>query len=762
MRPCVLTVNMAGFRAWRIVCHAFNVKKHPNPQTEAVEEALKESEASFRRVFNSLPIPTFLWKIAKQTFVLLEYNAAADRLTFGTAGRFLGMSVEQIYPDRPDIRERFSTCSNQREVISYETPYHARGTGLDRVVILTYVAVSHDLLMLHIEDITDRKQAEETIRLQKAHMELTQQMARIGYWRFDVATGISVWSDMMFTVMGRDPAQGNPHYADLRENIHPDDWDTFDRAVQGAIAGTAYKIELRIIFPDHSIHVVMAQGCPQFDDDGTITTLFGITQDITERKQIEEHLRQANERFALAARAANLGVWDWDIQRNELIWDEYMYKLYGYPPQDFNGAYDAWLHGVHPDDRAASDDVSQQARRGEREYNTEFRIVRPDGVVRWLKAEGQVFWDEAGNPVRMLGINYDITDRKLTEDHLRRSERELKLTLDATTDGIWTWEFSTDALTFSPRYYTMLGYEPDEFPATFETWKALIYPDDRGQALAAAAEWLQTKPSTYENEFRLKTKDGKYRWIHARGKVVEWDDAGQALRMIGNHDDITARKQAEAKLKASLAEKEILLRELYHRTKNTLQVILSMLQLQAIKMPDCGAVQKLVKDTESRIMAMSLVHQKLYQSQDLSRIPMQAYLEDLARLIMQGYGAAAQHVSLAVDSEPVSLLIDTAIPCGLVVTELLTNALKYAFPDNRPGTLSIRVFRNAAGNLELWFADDGVGVSPGFDFRNQATLGLRTLLAIAEHQMQGSVTFASDQGVTCTIEFPDTLYTERV
>jgi PAS domain S-box-containing protein len=138
--------------------------------------------------------------------------------------------------------------------------------------------------------------------------------------------------------------------------------------------------------------------------------------------------------------------------------------------------------------------------------------------------------------------------RRQAEDALRRSERELQLTLEATTDGIWKWNFKTDALYFSPRYYTMLGYEPDAFPATYENWAGLIHPEDRAAALATAEAYLATKPDVYRNEFRMRTRDGGYRWIQTVAKVVDRDGDGEAIRMIGHHRDITARKRAEQAL----------------------------------------------------------------------------------------------------------------------------------------------------------------------------------------------------------------------
>ncbi|MBU0611567.1 MAG: PAS domain-containing protein, partial [Armatimonadetes bacterium] len=152
---------------------------------------------------------------------------------------------------------------------------------------------------------------------------------------------------------------------------------------------------------------------------------------------------------------------------------------------------------------------------------------------------------------RVAALEAAEIERVQAEEALRQSERELQLTLEATTDGIWTWNFQTGELTFSSRYYTMLGYEPGAFPASYESWVDLIHPDDREPALAAAESWLATKSGTYENRFRLRTQDGDYRWMLARGRVVERDETGAALRMIGNHEDITERVQVERALRES-------------------------------------------------------------------------------------------------------------------------------------------------------------------------------------------------------------------
>ncbi|MBT0665933.1 PAS domain-containing protein [Geobacter pelophilus] len=147
---------------------------------------------------------------------------------------------------------------------------------------------------------------------------------------------------------------------------------------------------------------------------------------ISDMKQAEEDLRRMNERFSLATHAAQLGVWDWDIPKNELAWEESMYRLYAIQREDFGGAYDAWARTIHPLDKAQTEGEIQAALRGEREYAPEFRIVLPDGNIRYIKANSQTFRDENGTPLRMIGTNIDITERKLAEEEVRRLNAELE------------------------------------------------------------------------------------------------------------------------------------------------------------------------------------------------------------------------------------------------------------------------------------------------------------------------------------------------
>jgi PAS domain S-box-containing protein len=227
---------------------------------------------------------------------------------------------------------------------------------------------------------------------------------------------------------------------------------------------------------------------------------------------------------------------------------------------------------------------------------------------------------------------------------------------------------------------------------------------------------------------------------------------GRPAYLVGFTLDITEQKRAEEKALQSLREKETLIRELYHRTKNTLQVVRSMLELQAEEYPGNDCARRLVKDAEDRIQAISLVHQMLYESRDLSNILIKDYVSELAALVYRSYGVSEDRISLDLEVAERSLALETAVPVGLILNELMTNSMKHAFPNRRSGGIRIRLADEGPGALVLRYSDDGVGVPPGFDFFNRDTLGLKLIRSIGA-QINGEVSFEANHGVACSISF---------
>ena len=243
-----------------------------------------------------------------------------------------------------------------------------------------------------------------------------------------------------------------------------------------------------------------------------------------------------------------------------------------------------------------------------------------------------------------------------------------------------------------------------------------------------------------------------------------------ALRNALSHERIETRvsertaelKAANEQLNRSLNEKDTLLRELYHRTKNTLQVISGILKLQALKFSGNNEVSALVDITDGRIQAISLVHQMLYQSQDLSRISIKDYINKLALLILENHNEANRTITLSLEIGEHFFLLDTAIPLGLILTELMTNSLAHAFPLQKEGCISIGLSVSDTNSATLIYSDNGVGVPEGYDFGQQNTLGLQLITNIAQQQMGGTVVFDNVPGIRCIIRFTTTLYRKRV
>lgn len=250
--------------------------------------------------------------------------------------------------------------------------------------------------------------------------------------------------------------------------------------------------------------------------------------------------------------------------------------------------------------------------------------------------------------------------------------------------------------------------------------------------------------------------------MHTFTLKSELDDTAEDLRhkIVQLETEIAERKRAEEKATAALHEKDVLLRELHHRVKNNMQVISSMIRLQAkqIKNPE---VHKVFQESQDRIMAMALTHEVLYQSENVARLDLKRYVQKLVRSLFQAYAAGEAHIELEIDSEDINIAIDQAIPCGLIVNELVANALRHAFPEGN-GMVTVRARTLPDRNIELIIGDNGIGMPPDLDYRKTDTLGLRIVVDLVEVQFGGSVELTVENGTWFRIRFPAATHKERL
>jgi len=320
-----------------------------------------------------------------------------------------------------------------------------------------------------------------------------------------------------------------------------------------------------------------------------------------------------------------------------------------------------------------------------------------------------------------------LAEREATLAALRESEESYRTLADSGQALSWTSDTERLRTWFNKPWLEFTGRGPEREKG--DGWTAGVHPEDLRTCLEAFDRAFGRR-ERYSVEFRLLRRDGEYRRLQELGSP-RYAANGSFIGYIGHCLDVTERAVAEERTRRALEEKEALLRELFHRTRNNMQVIMAILSFEADVARD-DKVTRLVHETNDRIMSMSLVHRKLYESQDLSRIDLREYVDDLVSLLVQDPSFAGERVAVKVEVQPVSVLIDTAMPLALILNELLTNAFRHAFPEPRTGTVSVRLDKDPGGRINLEVSDDGVGLPPGLDHLSCGTLGFQLVRGLVQ------------------------------
>lgn len=342
---------------------------------------------------------------------------------------------------------------------------------------------------------------------------------------------------------------------------------------------------------------------------------------------------------------------------------------------------------------------------------------------------------------------------------LEKSEARLKEAQKLGRIGSWEYDLAGDTYIWSDEMYRLHGLEPGSEPVRFQEDPG-YYPSEQAGILKSHAKRVLESGENAEFDFNATTAGGREVVFSTVMKPI-FDQNDQITGIHGTLQDVTERNQARERIERELAQKKVLLRELYHRTKNNMQVISSMLRLRA-RVENNQAVTTAFREIENRIIGMALAHQKLYESKDLSHLNLRDYLESLIDSVKGFQADHLDHVSIRTQMTDIPILIDTAIPIGLVVNELLTNAFKYAFPDRQQGTIDVRLFLEKENVTVLEIGDNGTGFPEGFGPRTHGNLGLQTVYDLVEKQLDGRISLTNENGVCFRLEFKREIYEERV
>ena len=349
---------------------------------------------------------------------------------------------------------------------------------------------------------------------------------------------------------------------------------------------------------------------------------------------------------------------------------------------------------------------------------------------------------------RELREAIDRKERKRAEEALRESEARYRDLFESAKDFIFTISEDGIITSLNPAFEKITGWLCHEWLG--KNFEPLVHPDDLSFIIELNHRFLkgETMPSSIET--RLLSKAGEYLLMDI--SIVPQTMNGKVISILGIAHDITKRMRAEEKLKESLKEKEILLREIHHRVKNNMQVISGLLMLQEELSKD-EKVIGMIKDSQNRIASMALIHEKLYKSENLSKIDFKEYIEDLVSGLFESYGVSQSKVALNVSIDNIPMGIDLAIPCGLIINELVSNSLKYAFPGKKYGEINISLRSIGGDMIELLTGDNGIGIPEDLDVRNTESLGLHIVNILVKNQLHGEITLNKDRGTEFKIDF---------
>ncbi|HEX6142683.1 MAG TPA: PAS domain-containing protein [Geminicoccaceae bacterium] len=470
--------------------------------------------------------------------------------------------------------------------------------------------------------------------------------------------------------------------------VHPDDRAAVAEEVSASLrAGRDFQIEYRACRADGEVVWLREVAHVIGDDHGAPVSIRGLVTDITRSRSSEAALRGALARLRLAQEVAGIGTFEWGIQNDVNVWSPEIERLYGLPPGGFEGTYQAWAARVHPDDLAEAERLVRRALETG-SFEAEFRIIRPDGGVLWLAGRGLVQRDRQGRPVRMIGANIDITERKRREKALRVSEERLRLAQSAAKIGIWDWNPRSNETAFNAEYYAIMGLEPGT-PHGYQDFLALVHPEDR-ERVDRAMQASLSSGARYSVEHRIRRPDGAERWVAAEGDVATSKE-GVGRHILGTVRDITNRKHAE--------ERQVMLvREVDHRAKNILAAVQAMISLSARSQTD---LEGFIRTIQSRIQAMAHVHELISEARwhgaDLRRI-----MEDE----LEPYGSGGQQMA-TIAGPDLTLKPAAAIGLAMLLHELITNAAKHGAWSVPGGRVEIDWRRGEAGEVLLEWRETG-------------------------------------------------------
>ncbi len=503
------------------------------------------------------------------------------------------------------------------------------------------------------------------------------------------------------------------------------------------------------------------------DQNGETIGVFAAARDITERKIAEKALIESQQRlsdFIDFLPDATLAI---DADGRIIAWNQAIEEMTGFKADEILGKgnyeYSIPFYGTR---RPILIDLVLKC---DKKIENYYRYVKRDkrallaetdvelnnkNSILWVKAVP--LYDSEGNVNGAVESIRDITQPKMAKSALKRSEQRFRAVAESAVDAIVTTNSRGNIIFFNNSLTKIFGYTKEELsgkPLTLLMPKRFkkIYLDELQKFKKSGQHRLMGKTVTTTG---LKKDKNEFPFEMS---LSAWESDGKTY-FTSIIRDLTERQKADEQLKKSLQEKEVLIREVHHRVKNNMQIISSLLNLQTRYVDDEETVY-LLKESQNRVKSMAMIHEKLYQSSDLNHINIFDYINSLVKDLFYSYAIPKDLIKPVIEVEEINLNIETAVPCGLIISELISNSLKYAFPKGRMGEIHVSL-KLMGEKFCLTISDDGIGLPEDFDFDKTDSLGLKLVSSLTE-QLDGELELDRNNGTKFNITFQELKYQER-
>lgn len=618
-----------------------------------------------------------------------------------------------------------------------------------RGLVLLFVALLVSRAVADRAELENRVQERtEALRLSEARWQAAVEGNADGLWDWHIPTGRVHFSRVWKRMLGHEDDEVGDGLEEFSSRLHPDDRFRAETAIAEYLAGRSprYESEFRLRCKDGSWKWILDRGSiVERDDDGRPRRAIGTHSDITRRKLVEQELAL----FKAVIEASNEAVGIADVTGGIVFVNRAHEALFG--PRRGN------LRDYFP---AASVEVfnsriAPALARGE-SGEAVLDAIGADGGIFPLWSRTDAIRDANGGLQWIFGVMHDLTDAKRAEAELRASEERYRSVVTAVHEGIVVYAADGRIETANPAAARILGLTVDQLEgrSSFDPrWETVHedgspFPGDRHPAMVT----LRTGAPESDVIMGVRRPDSGLAWVLINTQPIGCSTKGTPERVVVSFADITSLRSTERSLRALLREKQALLMEVHHRVKNNLQVITSLLRLESGRASE-DATRAVLKDMQTRISAMALLHETIYRSESFVALDLSSYLNQLATQFFRAQvrdGSIRLNLDTGGAAQPVA--IDQAVTCGLLVSELMTNTIKHAFPAGRGGEVKIGLAAAEDGAVRLTVSDDGVGLPADLAARQANSLGLLLVNDLAR-QLGGSLQTASEGGASFSVTF---------